>query len=245
MSAQVKLLVADDEAVVRRFIRAVVEKEGLPVSEILEAANGVEAVALAARHKPDLALLDIRMPGLSGLEAVNLIMKQRHDIRVYVISAYDEFDYARAAFKAGVCDYLVKPVRPAQIVDIVSGAVRLLEETSRPHAEALPPLVQAVSDFIAARLNQHLALEEIARAVFVSPCHLSRKFKALTGQPLSAFVQDRRLERAAELLRTTDESVTEIAGQVGFTNPSYFATCFKAAHAQTPQQYRKIHRSQS
>ena len=240
MSQKIKLLVADDEAVVRNFIRSMVEKESLPVSEILEAADGLSAVRLALEEKPDLAILDIRMPGLSGLEAGAQIIKKCPDLRVYIISAYDEFDYARAAFKAGVCDYLLKPVRPAQIVEIVQATLRLRrEEEPALAANPLPQLVQAVADYVEANLGQPLPLDDIAKAVFVSPCHLSRKFKALAGCSITSFIQDRRLQKAADLLSATSESITEIAGQVGFTNPSYFATCFKAAWGQTPQQYRK------
>ncbi len=239
MNEKIKLLVADDEAVVRNFIRSMVEKEKLPVSEILEAENGLDAARLARENRPDLAILDIRMPGLNGLEASVMIMKECPEARVYIISAYDEFDYARTAFKSGICDYLLKPVRPAQIVEIVGTALRLRRQTAPEAAEATPRLIQAVTDFVEANLARPLSLDDIAKATFVSPCHLSRKFKALAGCTITAFIQNRRLEKAADLLRATEESVTEIADQVGFTNPSYFATCFKTARGQTPQQYRK------
>lgn len=237
---RIKLLIADDEAVVRDFIRSMVIRENLPVSRILEAANGLEAVRLAREGKPELALLDIRMPGLNGLEAGADIIRNHPETKVYVMSAYDEFDYARTAFKAGVTDYLLKPVRPAQIVDIINLTAGLERQKAAGAANVRPRLVQAVADYVEARLDQPLPLDEIAKAVFVSPCHLSRKFKSQAGCSLTAFIQDRRLSRAADLLRQTESPVTEIAGLVGFVNPSYFATCFKNALGQTPQQYRKI-----
>lgn len=239
MDCSVKLLVADDEAVMRRFIRQVVEKEALPVSEILEADNGVSAVRLAAGQKPDLALLDIRMPGMNGLEAGSRIIQECPQTRVYIISAYDEFEYARRAFKAGVHDYLVKPVCSAQIVEIVGKASQSRQREQAAPPASVPPLIQAVADFVEANIDQPLPLEKIAKAVFVSPCHLSRKFKSLSGLSITDFIQNKRILKAAQLLSHTKCSITEIAGQTGFANPSYFATRFKAAHGQTPQEYRK------
>lgn len=239
MSAGISLLIADDEAVVRDFIRTMVKKEGLPVTRIFEAANGLDALRLALKEKPDLAILDIRMPGLTGLEVAADISQSASTTSVYIISAYDEFEYARAAFKSGVRDYLLKPIRPAQIVDIVRNTVKALEASRPDEAGDRPPLVKAVDGHIKANLDQPLFLEDIAKAVFVSPWHLSRKFKSLTGRSLTSHIQESRLAKAAELLRATKLSITEIAVQVGFNNPAYFATCFKASLGQTPLQYRK------
>ena len=235
-----KLLVADDEAIVRNFIRSVVEKESLPVSLVLDAANGLEAVSLTRSENPDLVFLDVRMPGLTGLEAGAAILERQPETSVYIISAYDEFDYARTAFKTGVRDYLLKPIRSQQIVDIVNKEEherRLRPES--PAADGGPPLVKAVSDYVESNLDQPLALKEIAAAVFVSPSHLSRKFKSLAGRSLTAFIQERRLDKAAEILAGTDIPVTKVAGLVGFDNSSYFATCFKAAVGQSPLKYRQ------
>ncbi len=235
-----KLLVADDEAIVRNFIRSVVVKESLPVSLILDAANGIDAVRLTEAEKPDLVFLDVRMPGMTGLEAGALILEKRPETSVFIISAYDEFDYARSAFKTGVLDYLLKPIRSQQIVDIVTKeSLERRQRAERETASNNPPLVRAVSEYIESRLDQPLTLTEIAAAVFISPTHLSRKFKALAGRSLTAYIQEKRLNRAAGLLADTDYSITKVASLVGFENPSYFATCFKAATGQPPLKYRK------
>lgn len=237
----IKLLVADDEAVVRDFIRTVVQRENLPVSALLEAANGLEAVRLAREEAPELIFLDIRMPGLSGLEACVRIKALGGEAEVYIISAYDEFDYAKEAFKAGIRDYLVKPVPVPQLVEIITRraqAARVLPPAAEP-ARGASSLVEAVTRHVQAHLDQSLSLHDLARAVFISPSHLSRRFKALTGQPLAEFIRERRLDAAVELLRDTDLSVTEIAGRTGFNNSCYFTTCFKAKTGETPQCFRR------
>jgi two-component system response regulator YesN len=231
----IKLLVADDEITVRTFIKTVVAKERLPVAACLEADDGLEAVRLAGEHRPDLIFLDIRMPGLDGLKAAELILADRPAANIVIVTAYGEFDYARAALRAGVADYLLKPVRPADIAALVAKAAA----APAPAGALKPPLVAKVEDFIRANLDKPLTLGDIAAAVFLSPFHLSRTFKHLTGRSVTAFVQDLRLAEAAELLAATDLTVTEIAGRVGFKDAAYFATCFRNRRGLTPCQYRK------
>lgn len=228
----VKILVADDEVTVRTFIKMVVAKERLPVADCLEAANGLEAVRLVQEHRPDLVFLDIRMPGCDGLRAAELILADNPGTSVVIVSAYNEFDYARSALRAGVVDYLLKPVRPAEIAGLITKAAAQC-------ADRRPPLVAKVADYISTHLNQPIKLQDIAGAVYLSPSHLSRTFKSLTGQSIVDFVQDQRLAKAEELFAATDLSVTEVAGRVGFRDAAYFTTCFKNSRGVSPGQYRK------
>ncbi len=229
----ITILVADDEITVRAFFKTVVAKERLPVAACYEADDGLAAVRLAREHRPDLIFLDIRMPGCDGLRAAELILADRPAAAIVIVTAYGEFDYARAALRAGVVDYLLKPVRPAEIAALIAKAA------AAPAGAPRPPLVAKVEQFIRANLDHPLTLGDIAAAVYLSPFHLSRTFKHLAGQSVTAFAQDLRLARAAELLAATDLTVTEIAGRVGFKDAAYFATCFKNKRGLSPSQYRK------
>lgn len=236
----IKLLVADDEDLVRAFFRTVIEKEKLPVSLLLEADNGLEAIRLAREHSPDLILLDIRMPGLNGLKACAVVQKELPQTEVVIISAYDEFDYARSAFTSGARDFLVKPISPQQAAALIN---RVAGDKGRAKKEAeeeqpVHPLVQEVRKYAEKNLDRDFGLNELADAVFISPSHLSRKFKKITGRSVSAFIQEIKIARATEMMYDNTLSITEIAGMVGFNNPGYFATCFKALTGRTPTQYR-------
>ncbi len=231
----IKLLVADDESTVRTFIKTVVAKEHLPVSACLEADNGLDAVRLAAEHRPDLILLDIRMPGCDGLQAAETILAQSPGASVVIVSAYNEFDYARTALRAGVADYLLKPVRPAEIAALVAKAAA----APAPPAGPVHPLVAQVEQYIRANLDSPIKLRDIAQAVYLSQFHLSRTFKQLTGRSVVDHIQDLRLAQAEELLKATGLTVTEIAGRVGFKDAAYFTTCFKNRYGVSPLQYRK------
>lgn len=242
---RITLLVADDEPIVRTFVRRYVQKHGLPVSRIYEAANGQEAVDLALEHFPDLILLDIRMPGINGLDAALAIVEKYPEACIVMVTAYDEFEYARSALRTGVVDYLLKPLDPAALAE----RVRLVLETRRekqvreagaPLGEDVHPLVSRIREYIDSRLDENLRLEDIARAVHMSPSHCSRMFSRFAGLAISDFIAQRRMTKAGELLENTYMSVTDIAGSLGFSSSSYFASWFKRATTLSPLQYRKL-----
>ncbi|CAK7061273.1 MAG: putative response regulatory protein [Desulfovibrio sp.] len=249
----ITVLVADDEATVRQYLQAVIRRENLPVATLLEADNGLDALSLAQDQAPDLVFLDIRMPGLDGLETAKRLMETAFPGKVVIVSAYSEFDYAQRALRAGATDYLLKPVKPADFAHIIHGVAetertvtpeRLKSEQSpQPGSQFVenrrPHMVRAVLAYIDANLNAPLRLEDIAKAVHVSPWHLSRTFKRLTGKSIADCVRETRIERAKEILLSADFSVTEIAGMVGFENAGYFATCFKQMTGASPSAFRK------
>ncbi|UQZ87702.1 hypothetical protein C4J81_00095 [Deltaproteobacteria bacterium Smac51] len=240
--AELRILLADDEAIVRAFIKRVIEDERLPVAEVLEAADGLEAARLALSAEPDLAIVDNRMPGLSGLKVCELIHKEKPGIQVVILSAHDEFENVRKAFTSGALDYVLKPVHHKQIAELILNAAARLgagESPERPVRDEGGSLIKAVKDYIEENIETELLLTDISRAVFSSPYHLSRKFKKITGQPLKDYIFSRRMTRALELLKNADLSITEVAAMVGFNSSSYFATCFKAHTGRSPSRHRQ------
>jgi YesN/AraC family two-component response regulator len=239
----VSLLVADDEPIVRTSIRRYVLERDLPVSGVYDAANGQEAIELALKHAPDIALLDIRMPGVNGLDAAAAILKEKPDTRIVMVTAYDEFEYARAALRAGVDDYLLKPLDPEALArrgrDVLRAKMELAAAARVGADKHIHPLVAMVSRHVNAHLGDNLHLDGIARAVYASPAHCSRVFSRHAGVSISGFIAQRRLERSMELLADTYMSVTDIAAEVGFSSPAYFASWFKRLAGLSPLQYRK------
>ena len=103
-------LIADDEAPMRAQLRARLLEAWPELQIVGEAANGMEALALAAQHRPDIAFLDIRMPGMGGIDAARQLYDRCH---IVFVTAYDQ--YALDAFEQGAIDYLLKPVTPARL----------------------------------------------------------------------------------------------------------------------------------
>lgn len=116
-------LIADDEPLLRDILEARLAKAWPQLQIVARARNGREAVELSERLRPDICFLDVRMPGMSGLEAARLIGPRPH---VVFVTAYDK--YALDAFEHGVLDYLVKPVTDARLATTVERLRRRLEE---------------------------------------------------------------------------------------------------------------------
>jgi DNA-binding NarL/FixJ family response regulator len=114
----IRVLVADDEAIVRDGLRAIVELEG-DLEVVAEAADGAEAVELARRHEPDVALVDIRMPNVDGLEATRRLLSLAVPPRVIVLTTFDHNEYVYEAMRSGASAFLLKDVRRGQLTDAI------------------------------------------------------------------------------------------------------------------------------
>ena len=113
------VLVADDEDIIREGIKCLVDYEALGFSIIGEAANGDSAYEAILSLKPDVVLMDIRMPGMSGLEVIHKIKEQGFEGKIIIISSYSDFNYAQEAIRYGVQYYLTKPIDEDELEDIL------------------------------------------------------------------------------------------------------------------------------
>jgi len=107
-----KYMVVDDEQLERKAIQIIIKKKELPLVCVAEASHGSEAVQKAAETNPDLVFMDIKMPGMNGIEAAEEILRSQPQCRLVFLTAYDQFEYARKGLQMGASDYLLKPVRP-------------------------------------------------------------------------------------------------------------------------------------
>lgn len=119
----IRVILADDHAVVRKGIREFLEEEG-DISVVAEAADGEQAVTLVAEHQPDVAVLDIQMPGLTGIEATRRIKAQHPNVRVLVLTAYDDDPYIFALLQAGASGYILKSADSSELVHAVRAVHR-------------------------------------------------------------------------------------------------------------------------
>jgi DNA-binding NarL/FixJ family response regulator len=119
----IRVVLADDHAVVRKGIREFLEEEG-DITVVAEATDGEQAVAQVAAHEPDVAVLDIQMPGASGIEATRRIKAEHPNVRVLILSAYDDDPYIFALLQAGASGYILKTADSAEIVQAVRAVHR-------------------------------------------------------------------------------------------------------------------------
>src|SRR6266849_5148341 len=115
-----RVVIADDQTLVRGGFRLILNSAGIPV--VAEAADGQEAVTATLRHRPDVVLMDIRMPEMDGLEATRRILAARADVRIIMLTTFDLDQYVYAALAAGASGFLLKDVSPEHLI----AAVRLV-----------------------------------------------------------------------------------------------------------------------
>jgi two-component system chemotaxis response regulator CheY len=116
-----RLIVADDAPFIREIVRTVCERNGIAL--VGEAINGVEAVALALEHKPDVVLMDIIMPEKSGIEATKEIIAVAPDMRIIAFSTADQETMVMRALEAGCCSFLVKPFKGEELLKAVQNSI--------------------------------------------------------------------------------------------------------------------------
>ena len=153
-----KVFLVEDEIVMREGIKNNIdwEKEGFEFAG--EASDGELAYPLIQKEKPDILIADIKMPFMDGLELSRLVRQELPDIKVIILSGYDEFEYAKEAISIGITDYLVKPIAGAKLLEAVKKVGKIIEEEQQQRL--------FLKTFEKERLeNIHLAKQKIFRSL--------------------------------------------------------------------------------
>jgi two-component system response regulator YesN len=129
------LLVADDEQLERQALHFIIKQKCPNIKVIGETGDGKSAVRIAEIEKPDIVLMDIRMPEMNGLEAAKRIRSLLPDTVIIMLTAFDEFSYAKQALTIGVVEYLLKPVRPDDIMHTLELTIEKVNEIKRKKQE--------------------------------------------------------------------------------------------------------------
>ena len=243
-----KVLIVDDEEVVRRGIRLGVDWDSLGCAVAGEAANGEEGLEAARRCAPELIITDVRMPRMDGIEMMQRLREEGCTARVIVLTAYNEFDYARSALRFGASDYLLKPFRDQELI----AAIRRVCQQGRDArgtapGEQLPELpggdkskyVQRTLEYIAGHYGDtDINITTIARSIGITEGHLSHVFKKETGYTVLNYLTQYRVRMACRLLSGGEHRVYEVAEKVGYRDVTYFGSTFKKLTGLSPTEYQ-------
>ncbi len=261
----IRLLIADDEKLEREALAELVQRrfEREVVLEVAE--NGRKAADTAVLWGADLILMDIEMPGMSGLDAARAVLAQRPSCRVIFVTAYSLFQYAHEAVHLGACDYLLKPVDPDELEASVRRAMRQIEterkleelaaaqpqpeqtETEEEAEDAPEESENSQTALVMAHVRRYLednymfdlSLDSVGEILHISPAYLSAQFKKYQKMNFLDCLTELRINAAKELLADPFRSSAEVASMVGYEDASYFARAFKKRTGMTPTQYRR------
>ena len=260
----IRLLIADDEKLEREALAEMVARrfEHEVVLELAE--NGRKAADTAVLWGADLILMDIEMPGMSGLDAARAVLAQRPGCRVIFVTAYSLFQYAHEAVHLGACEYLLKPVDPDVLEASIRRAMRQVEAERKLEelatAKALPepqdagaaPAEDAADEdspaaMVMAQVRRYLednymfdlSLDSVGEILHISPAYLSAQFKKYQKMNFLDCLTELRINAAKKLLADPLRSTAEVASMVGYDDSSYFARAFKKRTGMTPTQYRR------
>src|SRR5690625_4809883 len=130
-----RILIAEDKLLERKSMKKFIETNFSTMEVVGEAVNGRKAIELAKTVQPDIIFMDIKMPGINGLEAIKQIHANDPAIKFILVSAYDTFDYAKQAMEFGIKDYILKPGKKEEIVQALLRVEKEVIEAARIHKE--------------------------------------------------------------------------------------------------------------
>jgi len=249
-----KLLIVDDEPIIRRGIKKLVDFEALGIEEIFEATNGEQAYELFEKHHPDIILADINMPRMNGLEFSAKVKEMRKETKIALITGYDYFDYAQKAIKVGVEDYILKPVSREDIQQLLHKLVTSVRsEASDTEVKSIVDqykesygasdeggyLTEIKELMEAGVANPEFSLTVLAEELGLSTGYTSGLFKKIFQKSFKEDLMNRRLDKARILLLSTDMKNYEVSDAVGFSDPNYFSTAFKKKYKTSPGKYKE------
>ncbi|MCC8113786.1 MAG: response regulator [Bacteroidales bacterium] len=249
------ILIIDDNPDIRVLVKSILS----PKFTVLQASSGAQGIRLATKYIPDLIICDVMMPGIDGYETCRRLKAEEvtSHIPVLLLTACSLDEQRTLGYQCGVDAYMSKPfdseMLSARCDSLIENRKRIYSSmgaasTVEPAAETAPQksapvhdidnefyqrFVAIVNDEIG---NADLSVEELAQRLGLSRVQMYRKLKALTNYSPAELIRNLRLRRAAQMLKNSEMTVSEIAYSVGFTSPSYFAKCYREYFNETPSE---------
>lgn len=249
----IKILIADDEPIERELVSKIIEKNFADTLEIVAAPNGRVAVQKFIENKPKICVLDINMPGISGLEAAQQIRELDSQCEIIFLTAYDEFDYARKAISVRAMEYMLKPTKSSELVAVLEKAVsHFLEEVTADvwskedtsetiddsDSTRLNVIAGVISDYIVENYTNDISLQDMASHLHYSDAYFSKVFKQCFDKGFIVYLNEFRINKAKEYLSDISVNIKDISEKVGYRDSNYFAKVFKRSEGVTPSEYR-------
>ncbi|MCR4744712.1 MAG: response regulator, partial [Lachnospiraceae bacterium] len=209
--------------------------KSIGIDEVYSASNGLEAADLIGSEKIDIVIFDIRMPGMTGIELAKYVKEKSLDTAVILLTGFSEFEYAREALRLGVYEYLLKPLRPKEILEAVQKVklsleqerykidlVRKYEDTPGiydinsqllNYFSDLSALTSEIMNEIALNFHEAISLGQLAEEYHFSENYLSKKIKKDAGVSFANILMAVRLTEAVKKQRGISIAVVRLTIQ--------------------------------
>ena len=243
------LLIVEDNADVVFYLKNILKE----TYQLEIATDGQKGIDKAIELVPDVIISDVMMPEKDGFEVCDTLKNDERTshIPIILLTAKADISSKLQGLKRGADAYLSKPFHKEELLIRLQALIQLRKKIQARYATLEPPqpspdesvqiedaFVKKLRDTIEENIdNADFGIEQLCRKVHLSRMQVHRKIKALTGKSTSHFIRSIRLQKAKELMQTTDLTVSEIAYDVGFNDPNYFSRTFSQEFGIAPSQF--------
>lgn len=237
---KLRVLLVDDEIIIREGFKRLFDWEAHECEIVGEAADGMEALAKIDSLKPDIAIMDINIPIMSGLKVIQLCRIKHPDTAFIIVSGYDDFSYCREALRLQITDYILKPVNYEEFGTCIDNLrIALFQRKTSREEEQEERSIHGITRYLQEHLAEEISLSILAEEFHLSAQYISQLFKSEIGVGFLAYLTNIRMEKAKKLLLSTSLSIAKISEQSGYSDYRVFTKVFKKSEGITPSQYRR------
>ena len=248
------IMIADDEIWIIKNLTKMVNWKNYNMEIIATSTDGIEALNIAIEKKPQVLITDLRMPGLDGLELIEKYMMINPKAICVILSGYSQFPYVQKALRLGAFDYLLKPIDPSILEEMLLRIASLLQKQNSTIARIDLPCKSEIDEVYKTKINAHvteiisfindyyqddLSLAGVAEKFHLNVAYLSDIFSRTTNTTFCRYLANVRIDKAKQLLLYTDYTLETIADRVGFSEYRHFIRTFKRFNDETPSQFRQ------
>lgn len=245
-----KILLIEDDEEIRLFL----EEQLKAFFTVLTASNGLMGWETATREQPNLIVCDVMMPEMNGFEVTRKLKSDIESchIPIILLTAHSSTEHQLEGIQAGADSYIIKPFSTQYLI---SRIIKLIEQREKlQHKFAHEPgmiqttictsnrdkeFINKLHTIIEKNMdNPNFSMDDFAQAAHMGRTIFYKKIKGITNFSPNEYLRIVRLKHAAEILRSTDLNVSEIAYKVGFNDPDYFSKCFKDQFGMRPTKFR-------
>lgn len=156
-----KMIIVDDEPLIRSGLKHIIEWEVYGIEIVAEAEDGMKAYLNIKAQEPDIALIDINMPNMNGLELIEMCTHLKHCPKFIILSGYNDFEYVRTAMQHGAVNYLLKPVDQEELANTIASTVRILDDANTQKQQFQESLLALRNDILVRILTNRIDAREL------------------------------------------------------------------------------------